>query len=251
MGLLRQIFGPSKEEVWQELCRQIGADFVDNGFWKGGSKVEATSGPWTVTLDTYTVSTGKSSITYTRLRAPYVNRDGFEFNLSRESLFSPIATALGIQDIEIGIQEFDSAFRVQSNQEDQVKKLLANPKLRDLLLQQPSISFYVKDDEGWFGEQFPEGVDELYFQVSGVIKDVERLKALFELFSETLNTLCAIGSAYKTPPFEAWTIPDQDKLLRSSQEPVGATLLRPAGNVETNSDHLVRPADAPASEKDL
>jgi len=31
----------------------------------------------------------------------------------------------------------------------------------------------VKDDEGWFGRSFPEGVDELYFQVPGVINSME------------------------------------------------------------------------------
>jgi hypothetical protein len=40
----------------------------------------------------------------------------------------------------------------------------------------------------------------LQFTVVGVIKDVERLKLLFELFSETLDQLCRIGSAYDQPP---------------------------------------------------
>ena len=47
----------------------------------------------------------------------------------------------------------------------------------------------------------PEGVDELYFQVSGVIKDLDRLKELFTLFTETLDQLCRIGSAYEK---DAW-----------------------------------------------
>jgi hypothetical protein len=44
------------------------------------------------------------------------------------------------------------------------------------------------------------GVDELHFTVVGVIKDIARLKLLYELFAETLNELCRIGSAYETPP---------------------------------------------------
>ena len=31
----------------------------------------------------------------------------------------------------------------------------------------------MKDSEGWFGPKFPENVDELHFQVVGVIKDIE------------------------------------------------------------------------------
>jgi hypothetical protein len=48
--------------------------------------------------------------------------------------------------------------------------------------------------------QVPEGVDELHFQVVGVIKDVERLKALFDLFAAVLDRLCRIGSAQKQMP---------------------------------------------------
>jgi len=43
-------------------------------------------------------------------------------------------------------------------------------------------------------------VDELSFQDVGVIKDVERLKALFDLFAAVLDQLCQIGSAYKEEP---------------------------------------------------
>jgi hypothetical protein len=34
-----------------------------------------------------------------------------------------------------------------------------------------------------------------------VIKDIERPKALFELFTAVLDQLCLIGSAYKREPF--------------------------------------------------
>jgi hypothetical protein len=75
-----------------------------------------------------------------------------------------------------------------------------DPNLRRLLEAQPDIRLEVKDSEGWFGPRFPENVDALHFQVVGVIKDVERLKALFELFAAMLDRLCRIGSAYKQEP---------------------------------------------------
>jgi hypothetical protein len=33
-----------------------------------------------------------------------------------------------------------------------------------------------------------------------VLKDIERLKALFDLFTAVLDQLCRIGSAYKQDP---------------------------------------------------
>lgn len=62
---------------------------------------------------------------------------------------------------------------------------------------QPKFRLDVKDSEGWFGPKFPDDVDELHFQVFGVIKDIERLKALFDLFAAVLDQLCRTGSAYK------------------------------------------------------
>ena len=55
---------------------------------------------------------------------------------------------------------------------------------------------------GWddFDFGYSAGVDELYFAVPGVIKDPDRLKGLYELFAETLDRLCAIGSAYERDP---------------------------------------------------
>ena len=159
-------FGPSKDEVWRQLSEEIGAEFVEGGFWKG-SKVQAHVGPWTVTLDTYTDSTGEIHVTYTRMRAPYVNPEGFRFTIYRKGFFSDLGKLLGMQDIEVGDPEFDEAFIIKGNDEDRVRVLFADPKIRQMIQDQPKIRLEVKDSEGWFGPKFPEDVDELHFQVVG------------------------------------------------------------------------------------
>ncbi len=107
---------------------------------------------------------------------------------------------LGMQDMEVGYQEFDHDFIIKGSDEGKLRLLFANDKIRGLISGQKDINFSVKDDEGWFGPKFPDGVDELMFVVTGVIKDVDRLKHLYELFSETLDELCRIGSAYESDP---------------------------------------------------
>ena len=199
MSVMRQIFGPSRKEVWEKLSREIQAQYVEGGLWKG-DKVVAKVGEWAVTLDTYTVSTGKSSTTFTRMRAPYVNKDGFKFKIYRKNIFSELGELFGMQDVKIGIPTFDEKFIVKGNNDFKIKELFSSSKIRDLIEMQPNIYFSVKDDEGWFGTAFPQGVDELYFQVLGVIKDIERLKSLYNLFAEILNQLCHIGSAYEDDP---------------------------------------------------
>lgn len=199
MGFLRSLFGPSQDEIWAKLSEELGADFTKSGFWVGG-KVEVTVGEWILTLDTYTVSTGKSSVTYTRMRAPYVNADGFRFKVYREGLFSKVGKFFGMQDVLAGFPEFDREFVIQGNDEHKLRLLFAHPRIRELIRAQPQIAFEVRDDEGWFGPRFPQDVDELVFTVAGVIKDVQRLKLLFSLFAHTLNHLCHIGSAYEDDP---------------------------------------------------
>jgi hypothetical protein len=202
MGLLRNVFGPSKEEVWRQLCQEIGADFVEGGFWKG-DKVQARVGDWSVTLDTYTVSAGKTHITYTRLRAPFVSRDGLRFLIYRKGFFSDLGKKLGMQDIEVGHSvHFDEDFIIKGNDESKVRALFANPEIRRLLDEQPEIRLEIKDkDHGsGFRNVLPEDVDELHVQIHGVIKDVGRLKQLFDLFAEVLDELTRMGSASEADP---------------------------------------------------
>jgi hypothetical protein len=199
MSLTRKLFGPSREEIWRLLSKEVGGRYVDGGFWKG-DKVLVAHGDWTVTLDTFAVSTGKTTMVFTRMRAPYVNPGGFRFTIYRRGLFSGLAERLGLQDVEVGYQQFDHDFVIKGTDESRLKQLFANPRIRELIAAQPAIHLTVKDDEGWFGPTFPDGVDELYFQTPGVIKDVERLERLYELFAETLDHLCRMGSAYQQPP---------------------------------------------------
>ena len=199
MGTWRKMFGPSKQEIWRQLTTEIDAQYVAGGFWKG-DKVQATHGEWTLTLDTYAVSTGKTTIIFTRMRAPYVNPDGFRFTVYRKGIFTDIAKRFGMQDVEIGDEAFDRDFVIKGTDEGKLRDLFANPRIRELFAMKPELQLTVKDDEGWFGPNFPEGVDELYYAVPGVTKDVEQLKRLYALFAETLDQLCRMGSAYKEAP---------------------------------------------------
>jgi hypothetical protein len=199
MSPLRSIFGPNKKDVWKQLAEQLGADFVEGGFAKA-DKVQAHVKDWIVTLDTYVVSTGKVTTILTRMRAPYVNADNFRFKVYRKGFFTEFGKMLGMQDVEVGFPDFDEAFVVKGNDETKLRSLFSNTKIRELMAAQPSIHLEVRDDEGWFGAHFPEGVDELRFHVVGVIKDINRLKLLFDLFAEVLNQLCHTGSAYERDP---------------------------------------------------
>lgn len=202
MSVWKQLFGESQREAWGRLAAELGTTFEDPGLMKG-SAVRARLGGYDLVLDNYTVSTGNSSQTYTRLRARFVNPRGFQFCLHRASVFTNLAKALGKQDLDIGVADFDRDFVIQGNDEARVRALLADPALRAMIAAQPRIKVQVVDNEGLFGASYGESVDILEFIEAGILKDVQRLKGLFSLFAVLLRALNADKASFlEVPPAE-------------------------------------------------
>ena len=195
MSILKALFGPSQKEIWRQLSREVRGRFHEGGFLST-SAVQARHRDWIITLDTYTQSTGNTTQTFTRLRAPYFNPEGFRFEIYRASIFSGLGKSLGMQDIQVGHRRFDEDFVIKGTEAGRVRRLFDNEKIRRLINAQPKIRLSVKAHEGWLSK-FPAGVDELHFQSGGVIKDLAQLRALFDLFAEVLQQVCHEGRAYE------------------------------------------------------
>jgi hypothetical protein len=196
MPILERFFGPTRDEIWEQLAEEIGGNFYDGGLWLGDSKVRAHAGDWIVTLDTYRDARGT---TFTRLRAPFVNKDGFVFSIFREDSFEDRHSDDN-QDLEVGQPDFDKTFVIKSNNVEEVKKLFSDEKIRKHLEKQSQVFFSAAKYSGWYSKDFPDGIGELLFQVRGEIKDLARLKELYALFGETLDQLCRIGAATHDDP---------------------------------------------------
>ena len=199
VAALKDILGHSKEKIWKQIADDIGGDYISGGFW-GNDQLVYSHQHWIIVLDTYTVHANNIPTHYTRMRAPYINRDGLYFTIYREGLFSFISKMLGMQDIIINDDYFDDHFVIKGNDESKITLLLSCPKLKSLIDKQPNLYFQVKSDSDWEGLQFPEEVDQLYFQCVGIVTDKKVLSDLFELFTWTLNRLIHIDSAYENDP---------------------------------------------------
>lgn len=191
------LFSSPKEEAWKQLCAEMRADFIDGGFWKGDKVELRVDDAWRITLDVFSVQRGKRRQKYTRLRVPFVSLDDFRFLVYRKGLFTDLGKMMGIQDVEIGDPAFDEAFVIQGNNEAKLKALFASSYIQDLLHYQPEVRFEVRDNLGRFWETLPESVDVLYFQVEGVVTDLNQLKGLFYLFMGTLRELYEMGTVSK------------------------------------------------------
>lgn len=193
--LLRELFGPSREEIWRQLAGEISGTYVAGDFWWKRDKVQASHVGWLITLD----EQGKHH--HTRLRAPFLNPGGFRFTVYRKGVFTELGKYLGMQDVEVGHPDFDRDFVIKGTDETKLRQIFGNARIRELIAAQPRIHFEVKDADSifardLFAEKPPEDFDVLEFSVDfGKVKEKEQLRLLFDLFAETLDELCRMGTA--------------------------------------------------------
>jgi len=190
------LFGKHRRQIWKQLAEQLQGEYVKGSFMKT-DRVEAYHGDWMIVLDTFVID----KMVFTRIRAPYINRDDFTFKIYREHLGHKISKAFGMKDVEVGHPEFDKDFIIQGSDERKLQMMFANPSIRQLISWQPKILLELRRDAPIFSKpKFPDDVNEIYYQVTGIIKDLDQLHDLFELFGHTLDHLCAIGTAYEDDP---------------------------------------------------
>ncbi len=198
---LRHIFGRGGNGAWLQFCAEIGAALT-KGRSGQSDRVVAQFKKWTIALDSFVVAVpGGASAIYTRMRVPYINRDGFRFRVYSKKLPYKIKEKLlGIYSVMVGDPDFDRRFVIEGNDKSEIRTLFASPRIRQLIQFQPSINLEVRHDRDGLEPCLPDGVDQLYFHESGIIRDVERLKSLYDLFAEILDHLCCMGFAAEDKP---------------------------------------------------
>ena len=189
---------PGGGEGWDEFFGRAAEESFDR-FLRGG-KVRVRYKNWRITLDTVAIAAGEACVTVTRMKAPYINLDGFRFRAHSKDFLSALWKFCGARSVEVGRPALDRAFVFHSEDERKVRELFSGPEVERLMLAQPAVNLEVRDDEGVLGVEFPEGVDELCFREAGFINDPERLKLLFQLFAAVLDRLRRMGSACEGAP---------------------------------------------------
>lgn len=192
MALL-DVFRPHKRIIWKQFAARYEADFIPGKGFREHDTIKAYHGNWTIYFDTFK----KGKRKFTRIRAPYVNRDGFQFQIKRVHFLSGVSKAFGMQDVIVGHPQLDKDFIIQGNAEQKLKDFFDNELIRQLLHYQPSMSLEIRLDDSWSHDDFGEGISELRFEVPLIITNLSQLEDLYDLFAEVLDHLCDIGSAYE------------------------------------------------------
>ncbi len=193
------MFGPYRESMFKQLAQDLNGQFEKRNYFSRPA-VRLKSGAWEILVDAYDNHSNNSHQSITRIRAPYLTRDGLQFKVFRESLFSRIGKAMGMQDIITGHIDFDRSFVVQGNQKDSVFRLFKDEALRQVLSKTTHTVLEAKEKEGLFGKRYPKGVYVLQAKRTGHLRDLEELKAMIALFPLALQQMVDIRAAYERDP---------------------------------------------------
>ena len=112
-----------QKEAWKLLSDELDGEFIAPKTLRT-PKVILPYKNFKICLDTYTVSTGQSTITYTRMRTLFVNKEEFSFKTYKEGFFAKVGKALGMPDIEIGDIDVDNKLIIKGENEYLIKDLI-------------------------------------------------------------------------------------------------------------------------------
>jgi hypothetical protein len=178
------VFRGYRDEVWTALQRSMS----ESGAWNGRA-VRVSHPPFVVTVDVNAELAGYASDVETRLRAAFPNPREIRFRMVRQAWKSRLAQRLGLHDVEVGDPAFDAAFWIRAHDGEALRRLLADPELRDGLVRTPVWLVEVRKDDGWFGPEFPDGVDMLLLEAPGRVTDLEAIGAMYDAMARLLDGL--------------------------------------------------------------
>lgn len=196
MEIIKKLFGPFKEEIWQEIAHEYEGVFIKGG-WFEEDVVKIELNGWEIILDTIVRGGGnKTKRRYTRIRSPFINKDELYFKIYREGFFNSLAKYFGMQDLQIGDEQFDKTFLIKGNDIFKITWICESPGMQRLFYAVDDLHIEIRSDEGVFTQNYKTGMDELYFEVAYVLKDKDQLRTIFDLFAMTLEKITELDSGY-------------------------------------------------------
>lgn len=120
-----------------------------------------------------TRSSGKSSTTYTLVRAYYKNPLNYKLTAAHEGFFTKLGKSLfGMQDVEIGDAVFDPLVRIKTSDEYAAKDLFSRSETRDAMIDALSFNAGIRAENSF-----------IHFEKVGVITDTETLRTILDKLS--------------------------------------------------------------------
>lgn len=157
-----------------------------------------------IVVDTYTVSTGNSSVTYTRARGFYHVQVPLRCKVWKEGFFSRIGKSFGMQDIQVGRPTLDRDFVIQSDSPGHARSLLAGSRVGELLERDPKLQYQMQKRKRSKKEPEDAPDGEVVVRIAEVVTDGDRLDTMLALCRETLDAVVRIGVALPSTGQSGW-----------------------------------------------
>lgn len=124
--IIRHLVKKTKRRVgeWSLAAQSLGLDYVPAGLpFQTGVIHGDCQGMW-VNVTLHSERSGRNSTTYTRYVIQYPERLPVELRLTRQGFFHDVASFFGVQDIEVGDEQFDALVIIKGDDEDAVRAFL-------------------------------------------------------------------------------------------------------------------------------
>ncbi len=197
-----RLFGPTHEDIWRILSKDIEAEFVVNDSVFKKYEVIKKYEDWIIILDTCSSNDRNKSV-FTRVHCVFSNKHGFKFKLFGEYFNNYFPNFFDMQDIKVNYGDLSEKFVVRSNSEVAIKKILENKTIRELINTKPDILFEIINEQ--LSEYTTNTESTLSIKIPGIIKDNEILKELFELVGDSLLEIEKISNEFENLQFNNFT----------------------------------------------
>jgi hypothetical protein len=160
-----------RNEAWSSFASSHRYEhFPAEGPWyrRSRTRVEGLRDGVRVILDTYVVSTGKSSTTFTRVLARRTSATTGKLRVSRRGWWTKVAQLFGMRYVPTGDGTFDEHFAVRANTDDLVRTLLGREARRHIAEFPKRFNLRSKNEEvklTWHGVEGDPAVLETAFAI--------------------------------------------------------------------------------------
>jgi hypothetical protein len=187
-----------RRDAWQRVAAVTEGRFVE-GKRSAKDKVLVSHGPWDVWLDTYTVSTGQTSVTYTRVRTHFMGWRDLSLRVRKRNFLDRILESLGFSSRPPLRRALTDKYVIKGKPLPRVPSLFSGSHLGEAIMALPSLGLEIKRP-GWkMRRKLGDRAGVVVCRTTGVITEHERLVGMIEVVKEALDGLMRVGEANGAP----------------------------------------------------
>jgi hypothetical protein len=183
------------DQLWIETAGLLGGTYTpsDGAILQARPRtIEADVDGIAVVIDHFTVSTGKSSAVFTRLRAWAPGVFALRLTILPSGILRDLTVALGAQDLQLGDPAFDDAYVLKGRDVAMVRAWLDGPARTAAAMAEPRLDLHAEKDEhlrmNWLGiDHPPPHVVRLVRAIAAVAGGGQRLVAAWRAAAAELG----------------------------------------------------------------